>query len=83
MSTNQHERQRQKLLAFDGPKETKRQQRCQRLLARLGQPPETITTGARMFDYAEATKIANADNERATRLASNASKRPGASKDTK
>jgi hypothetical protein len=59
MNTN---KPRQRLLPFDQPhtdaKEQARRERCQRLLAGLGQPPEKLTTGAKMFDYAEATKIA-------------------------
>ena len=76
MSTNQ----RQKLLRFDGEKEARRLERVERLLGRLGQPPETITTGAKMFDYAEASKVAEADNKRATRLAANATLHPKANK---
>ena len=55
---------RQKLMVFEDPKETDRRERCERLLSRLGQPPEKLATAARMFDYEEATAIARATNKR-------------------
>jgi hypothetical protein len=58
----------QRLLPFEGDKEAKRQERCQRLLANLGD--RRITTGARYFDdaaFAEATAIAEESNRRAER----------------
>ena len=61
MNTN-----RQKLLPFEGTKETDRRERCERLLARLGQKPEKIDTAAK-FDYEEASRIARASNARAAR----------------
>lgn len=62
MNTNQQ--QQQSLPLVDGP-ET-REERCQRLLARLGQPQEKLTTAAE-FDYDRATRIAEADKARATK----------------
>ena len=55
---------RQQLLPFEGDKEADRRERCERLLSRLGQPPEKLATAARMFDYEEATAIARASNAR-------------------
>ena len=49
---------RQKLFAFDGSKEQRRQERVERLL-RIA--PERITTGAKWFDYLEASKIAQGE----------------------
>ena len=73
---------RQKQLPFDGEREARRQERIEKLLGRLGQP-EKLTTGAKMFDYTEATAIAKADSKRVARLASVASKRPEAEQSTK
>lgn len=51
-----HDPQRQKLLPFEPSKET-RAERVERLLSKLGQPPERITT-ANIFDYNKASQIA-------------------------
>ena len=77
-TTNQHQRR----LQFDGPREARRLERVERLLGRLGQPPEKITTAAHMFNYERATAIAKADSERVARLASGATKHPKAAKGT-
>ena len=58
---------KQKLLAFDGAKELRRQERVERLL-RVA--PEQITTGARMFDeqaFQEATRLARQAVEKSSK----------------
>jgi hypothetical protein len=57
----------QKLLPFDGDREAKRLERCQRLLANLGDKRLTTADKVPYFDYDQATAIAKESNRRAER----------------
>lgn len=52
---------RQRLLPFDQAADAREQRRLDRIERLLGKAPKQLTTGAKMFDYHEATKIARGE----------------------